>query len=145
MLVKHFLTSCGAVLLALSLGSTANTDLYLMLNIGDNEDREVPDAGITLTKAQDGVRPPLIESTAVRYFVPLPHATINTLSGSARRVGASSTDQGAIQAVESISEGTISASASPPRWELIGPAINLPSRRYRFVKVPVASARLEEK
>lgn len=85
MLARYHLASCGAVLLAMALGSTANAELYLMLNIGDNEDREVPDAGITLTKAQDGVRPPLIESTAVRYFVPLPYATIDTLSGSARR------------------------------------------------------------
>jgi len=77
---------CGA-LFGLILASTADAKLYLMFNVGDNEDREVPDAGTTVAEARDGIQPTVIDPNAERYVIHLPGATMDTLAGSATRVG----------------------------------------------------------
>ena len=79
-----------------------SAELYLMLNVGDTEDREAVDAGFTLDKALDGKQPKRIDDGAERYFVLMPEgATINTFDGNATKVGE--------KAVEPVPTGAVSA------------------------------------
>ncbi len=99
-----FLPLCTAVLLAVSLVSTADAALYLLFNVGDGEDREVKVAAKSIEAAMKGSRPAKIDSNAERYFIHLPHSTMETLSGAATRVGHASTKNQAAEMVSSVSE-----------------------------------------
>jgi len=82
------LASCVIPLLFLMFAPTANAALYLIVNIGDSGDREAGSAAVNFKDAQGGKKPTKIDSGAKQYYVHLPGATMNTLSGSAVRVGA---------------------------------------------------------
>lgn len=104
---------CFASVIALIAASTANAELYLMFNVGDNEDREVPDAGKILADAQDGIPPAVIDGNAERYVVHLPGATMDALSGSAVRVdNQRAAVEPAATMADAVSEGSGSASST---------------------------------
>ena len=103
MIKPKCLTPYIAILLSLVLASPASAALYLLFNVGDNEDREVSAAGMTLQDARNGNRPAAIDSQAERYFVHLPGATMQTLDGAAHRVD---------PPVDSASTGAATASAA---------------------------------
>ena len=87
MMNNRYFAVCVTALLVLSLASAAHAELFLLLNIGDGEDRQGGKAGKTFQKARNGNQPTVIDSDADRYFVHLPGASMNTLDGSAKRVG----------------------------------------------------------
>ncbi len=86
-MTKNRPTSCFIAVLFLLFATTANAALYLIVNIGDGEDREAGAAADNLKDARNGAKPSVIDSGAKQYYVHLPGATMDTLSGSALRVG----------------------------------------------------------
>lgn len=101
-----YLPLCTVAFLALSLVSTADAALYLLFNVGDGEDREVKVAATSIEAAMKGSRPEKIDGNAERYFIHLPHSTMETLSGAATPVGHMPSSNQAAAMVSSVSEAS---------------------------------------
>ncbi len=80
--------SCLLALIASIWMAPANAALYLLIDIGDTEPREAGAAAESLALARQGNKPVKINEKAERYFVHMPHATTEVISGNAQRVGA---------------------------------------------------------
>jgi len=85
-----------AALLAVASPGIAAVDLFLLINVGDTDDREIVDADETLGGALDGKRPDRIDADAERYFVLMPESTtIDAFTGNATKIGETASERGA--------------------------------------------------
>lgn len=89
---------------------------YLLINVGDGEDREAADAATTFDPALDMTKPDAIDGGADAYYVRLPEGA--TIDGVARRKGAKepAPQTGPVSVSESAMVASSQVDEGPTGW-----------------------------